>query len=336
MSPNCQERLGAGQGTAHAEDSKDEHDASTVKHSDQGTIGMPSASTRDAWVNPALPPHLRKKMNENDILNRTDDGDLGDESSSPGMPLERRENPGHTVVVRAETTNIPLDSAPGVLTGQSTISGDVSSRAELEPPERSHPREALETAHGSSRLPPHLRGKPSYAGAASHTKPTEADSNPSPSLSTEQSTPEPMDSGRDTGMRGLSHAGNNFGVAESIQNYVTIKKSHEALPPHLRGKREANSKLPANPGVVDVARKPTPVSPSLHGRVKITDNEVSDHPDEVALKPMEADVGAFDMVDEEEDDIELGIHDPSHPKFDARSYRCEITGRFHCPFPACG
>lgn len=335
LPPHLQRGLDAGSTIAKTEAFDSENDASTVKHSDMGTMGLlPTGSLGGRGVS-ALPPHLRLKMD--DELKGTEGGGVGSESSDGGVRLEGQEKAGLAAANFAEATTTQLGPELSVLTGQSTTGG-VNFPSEVEQIQPSRSGEALANSRRSSGLPPHLRVKSGLGVAVSPTKPRETDCSPTPSMSTGQSTPEAVGTGRESGMDELSTPRDNFGVVQSVKGYALMAKGNDALAPHLRTKHGQGGVLPTDQNDAKVAATDMALkSSSSASRNATTQTDgASAILGGVTLRPTDTSMGAVSTMNPDVEDVGLGPHDPQHPGYDARNYRSPYTGRFHCPFPLCG
>lgn len=325
LPPHLQGGLGSGPTEAYTEASKDENDASTIhapttKYSDQGTMGLPSANSRDSRASSVVPPHLRGKVKEPES---TDDGGVREDASpNRGATLDHQEQRDHANSAFATATETQFSGALSILTGQSTV----GSCSEAGPNRPSPSQEPVRNAHGNTTLPPHLRKGISgnHAVTASSTKPVERDYSPTPSMSTGQSTPEPANAGGEPEAGQLRRSHDNFGVVPSVKSYATVAKSREKTPPQFRGRQVESPKFPAPPRSVGTQTG------------DISTDDVSEVQQNIVLKPSDTSVDAASTMDPQEEGIGLEHHDPQHPLFDARKYLSQYTKRFQCPIPSCG
>lgn len=336
LPPHLQSGLDADLTTAAKTETLDgENDASTIKHSDQGTMGLLPTSYRGGRSASALPPHLRIKIN--DELKDTEGGGIESESSDGGVRLERREKGKFHPATSTEANTAQLVPELSMLTGRSTIGG-ADSRNDVERIQPSRSGETLANTSGSSGLPPHLRVKPDFVVTASPTRPAETGDSPPLNLSTGQSTPEPVGSEREPGMSQAPTSHDNFGVVQSVKSYSVVTKGDRAIAPHLRAKQAPDGASPTDQintkdAATDVALK-LPHSGSRDATTQTGD--VTTIAGGITLRPTDTSMEGVSPMDPEEEDVGLGPHDPQHPMFDARNYRSPYTGRFHCPIPNCG
>lgn len=223
-----------------------------------------------------------------------------------------------------------------MLTGKSTA-GDTNSFNGVERNQPSRAGETLTNTRGGSGLPPHFRVKAGFVAAVSPSGHDEADCSPTPSMSARQSTPEPVGTGQEFAMGELSTRRGNFGVMQSVQSYSIVTKDNRTLAPHLRAKQAPRGVLPTDQtGANDAATDIAPKSHSGSRNATTQTDDASAILGSVALKPTGTSMDAVSTTIPEGEDVGLGPHDPQHPRYDARNYRSQYTGRFHCPLPLCG
>ncbi|SPN98968.1 uncharacterized protein DNG_02007 [Cephalotrichum gorgonifer] len=150
--------LGTGLAISWADALKRENDTTSVKHSDQGTIGTPIASSRNSS---GVPPHLRGNIGV--ISKVVDEESSTNKDCNADLPPHLQRGPGHASTIASDTNvNPALSMSDGQSTTKRTGSG---SESEFDHRLRDNSgvvqtvRSYAIVTKGSGHIPPHLRVK---------------------------------------------------------------------------------------------------------------------------------------------------------------------------------